>query len=78
MLNDNDIVITRQQLEAWASAISIAMEASYGQPKIMIALGQALEDMTDELTDPDEIDIIEDADLYDPDSSSDGWHGEEE
>ena len=64
----SDIVITRQQLEAWATAIKGGLNA-WGQPPAVgrLALEQALEDMTDELTDPEEIDIVDDAAMYDPD-----------
>lgn len=72
----SDIVIHRLQLEAWAAAIRLHLDGD-GQLD-RLGLEQALEDMTDELADPDEIDICDDADLYDPDAPSDGWTPEDE
>ncbi len=70
----SDIVITRLQLEAWATAMRAGLDGWRGGPEVAaVAMEQALEDMTDELADPDEIDVIEDAALYDPDAVSDGW-----
>jgi len=75
----SDIVIRRGQLEAWATAIKMALATRHPAVRGVLddALEQALEDMTDELTDPEEIDIIEDAEMYDPDEPSDGWEGQD-
>ena len=77
----SDIVISRLQLEAWATAVKSALGAddcySPLSERDSLALHQALEDMTDELADPDEIDIIDDAEMYDPDEVSDGWEPED-
>lgn len=74
----SDIVITRLQLEAWATAIRIHLEAEGDRGSdTNHLLEQALDDMTDELADPDEIDIIDDAEMYDPDAPSDGWQAED-
>lgn len=73
----SDIVITRLQLEAWATAVRNLLSddsvVEFMGDSAYVPLEQALEDMTDELADPDEIDIIDDADLYDPDEATIGW-----
>jgi len=76
-VSDTDIVITRQQLEAWVATIKMALTTDDGYTALSLkqskCLHQALEDMTDELIDGDEVDIIDDADMFNPDEVSEGW-----
>ncbi len=78
----SDITITRLQLEAWATAVGIAIEAFDSlvrTPSVLAErlLEQALEDMRDELAEEaDEED--DEPDLYDPDAPSDGWQAEDQ
>ena len=71
----SDIVITTQQLAAWAMAINQYFE---GDVHGRLYLEQALEDMREVMADPEEVDIVDEDEpsTYDPDETSDGWDAE--
>ena len=77
-------VITTQQLEAWAAAIKMSVDAwgvsasDATAKSAHLALEQALEDMGEVMADAEVEEIEVDPPLHDPDAPTDGWKHDNE